>query len=112
MPQVDANYDANAVLSPNPHTLHVLWTEYIHGVGNNKPAKFFTSAERGRKENKCRYSRRKYVWRCIEGLVRSGLSSHEAIDRIYTHYGPGKSVTNIINALRADKNNLPVMLRS
>ena len=87
-------------LIDNQTTLHMLWEEYIRGIGRNKPAKFFTAAERGR--DKHRHSRRKNAWRVIENLVRTGLSSHEAIERIYVHYGPGCSVTTIINKLRRD----------
>jgi hypothetical protein len=31
-----------------PKTLHDLWNEYHFGIGGLKPAKDFTSAERGR----------------------------------------------------------------
>ena len=37
------------------------------------------------------------MWRVVEALVHSGLSSTEAIECIYTHYGQG---TDIIPALR------------
>jgi pyruvate/2-oxoglutarate dehydrogenase complex dihydrolipoamide acyltransferase (E2) component len=101
--------DPRAVLSPNPRTLSSLWDKYVHGIGNNKPAREFTSAERGR--CKYKYSRQKLVWNVIESLVRGSLSSHDAIERMYTHYGANLSVTSIINRLRVDKRNLPATLR-
>ena len=47
-------------------------------------------------------------------LTRQGnptKSHRDAVDRIYTHYGPNLSPTAIINALRKDKASLPPMLR-
>lgn len=109
--QDDAAVNARAVLTPNPRTLHVLWDEYVNGVGNNKPAKFFTRGERGR--SKYKYSRRKVFWSIVEDLVRANVSATDAIERIYTHYGPNLSPTAIINAIRQDKKNesLPHTLR-
>lgn len=111
MYQNDSNVDPRAILTPNPRTLHVLWEEYVSGVGSNKPAKFFTRAERGRVKYK--YSRRKIFWSVVEPLVRANISATDAIERIYTHYGPNLSPTAIINALRQDKNkgSLPHTLR-
>ena len=87
----------------------MLWDEYITGIGLNKPAKYFTRAERG--TCKYKYSRRKIVWDVVDRLVRTGLPARDAIDRIYAHYGPNLSPTAIINSLRKDKKNLPPMLR-
>ena len=47
--QVRNNY---ATLSNMPKTLHELWNDYEFGSGRSKPAKFFTTSERG----KCRYT--------------------------------------------------------
>lgn len=103
--------DARAVLSPHPKTLHQLWDEYIRGNGHNKPAKFFTRAERGRAKSK--YSRRLVFWKTVERLTNRNIPADEAIDRIRVHYGINKSVTAIINALRTDRNGngLPLTLR-
>lgn len=110
--QVDGHIDPRAVLQPSIRTLQGLWEEYIHGIGHNKPAKYFTSGERGRRQTKFKYSRRKIFWTLVERLVARGHSSHDVIARIYTAYGP-RSPTDIINAIRNDKRNntLPFMLR-
>jgi hypothetical protein len=107
--QVDSNRDPRAVLSENPRTLHQLWDEYEHGIGANKPAKHFTRAERGPCKFKC--SRRKIFWDVVDCMVNRGVSSHDATEQICAHYGPGPSVTAIINKLRVDKRNLPPTLR-
>lgn len=90
-----------ATLSRCPKTCHALWREYQYGIGNNKPAKEFTSAERGR--NKYNYNRRKYVWDIVSELVRAGVSADVACDRIHNVYGGNSSVTTIINRIRKDK---------
>ena len=97
-----------ASLSPTPRTLFALWEEYMVGLGGRKPARDFTMHERGG-ANKYKYCRRKVVWDLIESMMRSGLSSHVCIDRIYAAYGENRSVTEIINCVRRDKNegNLP-----
>ena len=87
-----------------------MWREYIHGIGNNKPAIEFTSAERGK--CKVKYSRRKIIWKLITKLVDRGLSATEAIDCIYTACGPNLP-TELITRLRKDQDNgtLPFALR-
>jgi hypothetical protein len=102
---VDDGMDPRALLTPNPRTLHVLWEEWIRGVGGNKPAREFTRVERGRAKYK--YSRRKNVWTVISKMVNAGLSAHEAIERLHQVYGAGASPTRIINCLIRDKRNLP-----
>ena len=87
-----------------------MWREYIHGIGNNKLAREFTFAEHGK--YKVKYSRRNIIWRLIAKLVDRGLSASEAIDRIYTLYGP-KSPTELITRLHKDRDggNFPFALR-
>lgn len=92
-----------ATLSPTPRTLFVLWEEYQHGVGGRKAARLFTPQERG--QVKFKYSRRKVVWDVIAQLIRSGLHSNVAIDRIYQVYGQNATVTTVINRMRLDKQN-------
>ena len=84
-----------------PKTLHDLWTEYQHGVGGMKPAKDFTAEERGKCKHK--YCRRKNVWDCISKLVNAGHSSANAVEKIYSVYGHGLSVSAIIAAMVKDK---------
>ena len=90
-----------STLSRTPRTLYELWAEYEFGIGGRKPAREFTSAERGRV--KYNYHRRKVVWDVVAALVRAGYSSQVAIDRIYQAYGRHKSVTWIINQMRKDR---------
>jgi len=91
----------SATLSPNPRTLHLLWHEYEFGLSGRKPAKDFTTEERGR--NKYSYHRRKVVWEKIAELVRAGWTAQAAIDRIHAAYGANASVTTIINQMRRDR---------
>lgn len=91
----------NASLSPTPRCLWSLWTEYVVGIGGRKPASQFTAVERGRVKNK--YYRRKVVWDTISRLMRAGLTSDTAIDRIYAAYGLDQSVTEIINRMLHDR---------
>ena len=108
--QTDESVNPRAILMRSPRNLHVIWDEFINGTGGNKPAKFFTRAERG--TCKFVYSRRKHIWDMVEGLVRAGVPSRDAIDRIYTHYGPHLSPTAIIGLIKKDKKAgaVPVML--
>ena len=107
---MDSHVDPTALLMPRPRTLYQLWDEYIRGIGNNKPAKYFTRAERGK--FKFKYSRRKVLWDLIEQMNRAGISSSEAITRIHSHYGNG-SPTSIIDSIRKDRKNhtMPLSLR-
>ena len=90
----------SAVLSPHPRTLYEVWDEYNNGIGGRKPAREFSSQERGKVKYK--YYRRKKVWDLVSALTRTGLDCHVAIDRIYQVYGRGKSVTQIIQNIIAD----------
>ena len=83
-----------------PKTINVIWMEYEFGIDGKKPAKLYTSEERG--ANRFAYSRRKVVWDKIKELIRAGYSSHTAIDRIYEAY-PNMNVTQMINQMRKDK---------
>ena len=95
-----AGGNANAVLSPTPRTIFILWHEYQHGIGGRKAARLFTPHERGRVKHK--YHRRKVVWDLVSGLVRGGLTANLAIDCIYQLYGADASVMTIINRLKKD----------
>ena len=57
-------------LSRLPKFLYGLWDEYKAGLKGRKPAKLYTSTERGR--CKYTYTRRKVVWSKIEELVLGG----------------------------------------
>ena len=82
-----------------PKNLYVLWAEFELGVGGNKPARLFTASERGK--IKFKYCRRKIVWDVIDDLVKRGLSSDVAIDRIYAECGgPNAKVNDVIARLK------------
>lgn len=93
----DGSSQAIATLCDRPNSLHVLWQEYQHGVGNRKPAKDFTKAEKGR----CRktYYRRNLVWAKIDLLVRAGHLYNSACDMLQVQYGRISSVTQIIKKI-------------
>jgi hypothetical protein len=91
-----------ACLSPNPKNLFEFWAEFQVGIGGRKPAKLFSSRERGGK-TKYKYHRRLVVWRVISGLIRQGMTADAAIDCIYSVYGHQTSVTSIINSIRKEK---------
>ena len=42
--------DVNATLCKNPRSLFILWDEYNKGIAGRKPARTFTSSERGQKK--------------------------------------------------------------
>jgi hypothetical protein len=89
-----------STLSPSPRNIHLLWLEYETGIAGRKPAQDFTREERGRVKHK--YHRRKVVWDCESRLIRGGLTSEEASDRIYQVYGASTTVTTIINHVKRD----------
>ena len=62
-----------------------------------------TACERGRVKHK--YTRRKVVWDTVARLVRGGLTSNVAIDRIYGIYGRNATVTDITNSMLRDRRN-------
>ena len=79
----------------------MLWKEYEHGIGNSKPARDFTSKERG--ALKWKYAFRNNLWNLVDRLVRQGNTSDVAIDRVYDTYGRSKSPTEILRAIRTGK---------
>jgi hypothetical protein len=90
-----------AVLMKHPRTLHDLWREYEFGAPGHKPAKDFTAAERGGK-NKHSFYLRKFFWKKVAEMIRSGLDANDACDRIYNVYGNNLSVSTILRKLQSD----------
>ena len=84
-------------------TLGMLWTEYTIGLHGNKPAKSFSSKERG--ADKTKYCRRKRFWDAVEKVTAShGINSALAISRIRIVYGRNNAtVTKILEELGKDK---------
>ena len=92
-----------ATLMPYPKSLYVLWEKWQNGIGGRKAAKLFTREERGRCKHK--FHRRKVLWDKVSELVRGGLTSDVAIDRVYEAYGSDRPVSQIINQMKIDKRN-------
>ena len=87
-----------------PKCMHVLWSEYTHGIGGNKAVKDFTPTEHGRVKQK--YYRRKVFWDIVSTLVNAGYGAPAAVDKVWDHYGRSSSVTVVLNALLDDKKRL------
>jgi hypothetical protein len=87
-------------LSACPRNLYVLWEEYEFGLNGQKPAKRFTSRERGIVRYK--YTQRKIVWDKITMMIRQGHTYLTANDELYWIYGAGTLVTDIINLMRTE----------
>jgi Transcriptional activator of glycolytic enzymes len=96
-----------ATLAKQPRTIQELWTEYQFGIGGRKPAKDFSSTERGNMQFgiKQKYYRRKMIWWTVEELMKRGDSRQNAIKKIREAYGWRCSVTQIINFIIADHQN-------
>ena len=92
-----------AKLYRSPKSLYDLWQEYQFGLNGEKPAKDFSSTERGK--NKSMYCRRKVFWDVISTLIRAGYTSDTAIDKVYQVYGRGTSVTSILVMMVRDRKN-------
>ena len=92
----------NAMLMRGPKTLNVLWQEWTHGIGSNKPAVAFTATERGLLRNKSTFCLRMNFWRVIRNLVLAGISATNAIDRVYAAYPQSGRVSRILLAMRKD----------
>ena len=90
-----------ARLEKNVRCLHRLWIEYEFGIGSNKPAKEFTSIERG--ACKFVYSLRKVFWDKVFEMVGVGWNYAEACNVIKKYYGEGLSATKILQAMRSDR---------
>ena len=89
------------LLSPCPKDLFTLWKEYEFGLGNRKPARLFTTEERGKVSSI--FSKRNKVWKLIQDLInKRSEPSNIIIDAIYATYGY-ESVTNIIKKIQRDE---------
>ena len=81
-----------AKLAKNLRSLHEFWEEYMFGIGDNKPAKAFTTDEvNGQGASfKNKYSRRMKIWRVQSYLINCGLNIEAANARIVEVYGTDK----------------------
>ena len=103
--------ESHARLSYRPKHLEDLWQEWEFGVGGRKAAKLFTSSERGLKENKFAYSRRKPFWLLMHELIRRGHGTDSACQLIRKVYGESIAVGKILEQIRKDKGNNPRLLQ-
>ena len=99
--QQDQEQRPPASLSKNPRSLYTLWHEFEFGIAGRKPAKFFSSRDRG--ANRFTYSKRKTFWDLVVKMVDRGRSANDAIDYIYRYYGFKESVSNIIKKLQKER---------
>ena len=90
-----------ALVLGTPKNVYNLWKEWNEGLGGMKAAKDFTQAERGG-VNKAKFNLRKPTYLLLQSLVLSGLHWRVACDRVYTVYGQGKSLTNILRMVKKD----------
>ena len=88
-------------LMKNPKDLFTVWKEWEFGMNGMKPAKDFTSHERG--ANKFTYCRRKVFWDAVNRLIARGHTSDTAVDRIHEAYGRGKSICEILRLMAQDR---------
>ena len=81
--------------------MYQLWEEFQYGIGGRKPAKKFTTKERGRV--RFLYTRRKVFWDKMKELLKyEGHTYHTAIEELYSIYGK-LPVTTITNLMRIDR---------
>ena len=94
--------NALGIIVSTLYIVHV-WTEYTIGLHGNKPAKSFSSKERG--ADKTKYCRRKRFWDAVEKVTAShGINSALAISCIRIVYGRNNAtVTKILEELGKDK---------
>jgi hypothetical protein len=86
--------------------LFEVWQEYQFGIGNNKPAKDFTSAERNNRGNglKQKYHYRNKVWKLQSYMLHAGWTvegMNAEISRVYN----SSHITAIIKGITADGKN-------
>ena len=89
-----------STLMKNPKSLYVLWQEYEFGIGGRKPARQFSSKERG--GVKFCYSLRNHYWKLVDKMILRGYTHTAAIDKIYSVYGSKLSTTKILQKIRSD----------
>ena len=83
-----------------------LWNEWEYGIGGRKPAKAWTSVERGAGGNtkvKQMFHRRHNVWRIQQLLVNKNRSIGSANALIERTYGSNLSITDISKAIVRDR---------
>jgi hypothetical protein len=95
-----------AKLVGRPRCLYELWQEYQFGIGNNKPAKNFTTAERNNRDDglKQKYHYRNKVWKLQSYMFNAGWTvegMNAEISKVYN----SSHVTSIIKGITMDSKN-------
>lgn len=105
-PNRQADIDPNAKLEKNLKSLFDYWQEYRYGMGNNKPAKDFTSAEINRQGPafKKMYWWRMKLWRVQTYLVNQNMTIEAANTHIMRVFEVDKPTAIIICIARDQKN--------
>jgi hypothetical protein len=95
-----------AKLVARPRCLYELWQEYQFGIGNNKAAKDFTSAERNNTDDgiKQKYYNRHKIWRIQSYMLNAGWTV-EAMNAKISEVYRSSHVTKIVKGITADGNN-------
>jgi hypothetical protein len=98
--------DRHARLVARPRCLYELWQEYQFGIGNNKPAKNFTTVERNSRDEglKQKYHYRNKVWKLQSYMLNAGWTvegMNAEITRVYN----SSHITAIIKGITADSKN-------
>jgi hypothetical protein len=101
MHTLDSGYDWTAKLAHHLRTLISLWHEYLYGIGDNTPAKNFTSFKRGKV--KFKFFRRTYFWDIMVRLVNEGFTELTTIDNVHQSCGMSLSVTALFNKIQKEK---------
>jgi hypothetical protein len=95
-----------AKLASRPRCLYELWQEYQFGIGNNKPAKNFTTPERNaNRVTKQKYHYRNKVWKLQRYMLNAGWTvegMNTEITRVYNC----SHVSAIVKAIVDDSKNV------
>jgi len=103
-PEPARNVDRNAVLHPRTQTLADMWEEFQFGIGDSKPAKSFSPAEKNDSEHKQMCHRRSKIWKLQCHLINAGHSIHEANARTSEVHNSTKTASIIMQITRDQKN--------
>ena len=106
--RVDVSPNAN--LADNVRSLTELWEEYMFGLGDNKPAKDFTSDERNRlllisTARELRFGGAKSIWLIVDSLsrlpTRRSLTSMALIGSLHYQISSGETKKTPIYSMLA-----------
>jgi len=102
---LNSRVNIRVTLTPTPRSLFILWMEYQQGVCGMISAKSFTPEESGRVKHK--YCMRKPFWDLVSRRVQYGFTANTSADKVYKMFGKSESLTNILRAIKRDKEQNP-----